>query len=249
MSRYRNAKSGQFRVGRRNGRRNNLRGAPPNPSGLVQVETTLTPAILPRVYRNVIVTGSTPCIDRSRLSHEQLLMSLNSLVEDTGAVFKSCNLKADKFGVLHVVQDNAAPHVSSSDVFHVLQSEEPCYITISFPKINDVQFRNVTCFAPPPRALRGFLYRRVFIFVSRAEGGVAIYPHRDLGGGPLVFGASTPGGRTYFALTGPTHPKESGVGELTGAFDHLNSGEAPKHGLHYASLSHTGDYVAIPSGY
>ena len=64
-----------------------------------------------------------------------------------------------------------------------------------------------------------------------------------------MFGASTPGGRTYFAMMGPTGHQESGRDRLEGAFDHLRSNVPPKAGLHYASLSRTGDYVAVPSGY
>ena len=31
-------------------------------------------------------------------------------------------------------------------------------------------------FAPPPRAIQGFLYRRVFVFISRCDAGVVVYP-------------------------------------------------------------------------
>ena len=76
-----------------------------------------------------------------------------------------------------------------------------------------------------------------------------IFPHRDHGGGPAVFAASATGGRTLFAVTGPTREDQSASGRLRGAFDHLRNPQRPIDGVHYVSLSRTGDYLSVPSGY
>ena len=142
--RYRDTKSGKFREGRCNSTRNHLRGAPADPTGLVKVESTLTPTFLPLVYRNAIIAGSTPCVDRSRMGPVELLLSLHTLLDNTGALFERSKMKEDKFGMLHVVEGGQMK-VTSSEVFGVLQGADPCYITISLDKINDAQFKARAC--------------------------------------------------------------------------------------------------------
>ena len=96
--------------------------------------------------------------------------------------------------------------------------------------LSATDFQRFLEFAPPPHAMQGFLYRRVFIFVSRCDSGVVIFPHLDQGGGPLVFTVSAPGGHTLFAVT---REDQSAADRLRGAFDHLKNKQRHNDGLHY----------------
>ena len=254
--RYREAVTGKFREGRCNAVRTKLRGAPPDPSGLVKVETSLTPSIPPDVYRNAYVAGSTPCVDYSRLSPAEVLFRLHQLLHNISAgtknliEFQSARMTtSQRAGDFHHVVEGGSAGVTQAQMFNILESGDPCYITIAVNDMSGSDFKTVLNFAPPPRAIQGFLYRRIFVFVSRCDEGTVIFPHRDQGGGPLVFAVSEPGGRTLFAVTGPTAEDESADTRLRGAFDHLRSNQTPNEGLHYVSLARTGDYISVPSGY
>ena len=254
--RYREAVTGKFREGHRNPSRTKLRGAPPDPSGLLKLETTLTPSIPPDVYRNAYVAGSTPCVDYSRLSPAEVLFRLHQLLHNISAgtknliEFQSARMTtSQRAGDFHHVVEGGSAGVTQAQMFNILESGDPCYITIAVNDMSGSDFKTVLNFAPPPRAIQGFLYRRIFVFVSRCDEGAVIFPHRDQGGGPLVFAVSEPGGRTLFAVTGPTAEDESADTRLRGAFDHLRSNQTPNEGLHYVSLARTGDYISVPSGY
>ena len=81
--RYRSS-TGQFREGRCNVPRFQLRGAPPDPTGVMKMETSLTPSFPPHVYRNAYVAGYTPCVDQSRLSEEEVFTSLYNVLYSAG---------------------------------------------------------------------------------------------------------------------------------------------------------------------
>ena len=252
--RYRDASTGKFREGRCNVPRSKLRGAPPDPTGLMKMDTSLTPSFPPHVYRNAYVAGRTPCVDRSRLSEAELLSSILDVFDSAGVgkrnlvSYRSSRLTPSRGGLMYVAEGSAAV-VTQPQMFEKLQDEAPCYMTIEVNDMSADDFQVFLDFAPPPRAIQGFLYRRVFVFISRCDAGAVIYPHRDQGGGPLVFAASAPGGRTLFAVTGPTQEDESAPDRLRGAFDHLRNNQRPNDGVHYAALSRTGEYLSVPSGY
>ena len=252
--RYRDASTGKFREGRCNVPRSKLRGAPPDPTGLMKMDTSLTPSFPPHVYRNAYVAGRTPCVDRSRLSEAELLSSILDVFDSAGVgkrnlvSYRSSRMTASR-GLMYVPEGSSAVVVTQPQMFDKLQGEDPCYMTIEVNDMSADDFQVFLDFAPPPRAIQGFLYRRVFVFISRCDAGAVIYPHRDQGGGPLVFAASAPGGRTLFAVTGPTQEDESAPDRLRGAFDHLRNNQRPNDGVHYAALSRTGEYLSVPSGY
>ena len=199
------------------------------------------------------VAGCTPSVDQSRLSEEEVFASLFRVLDSVGVgdrnlvSYQSARLTPSR-GFMHVMEGSSAG-VTQSRMFEILQGDAPCYITIQVNNLSSADFMRFLEFAPPPRAIQGFLYRRVFVFVSRCDSGVVIFPHRDQGGGPLVFAVSAPGGRTLFAVTGPTREDQSASDRLRGAFDHLKNKQRPRDGLHYVSLSRTGDYLSVPSGY
>lgn len=61
-----------------------LRGAPPDPTGVMKMETSLTPSFPPHVYRNAYVAGYTPFVDQSRLSEEEVFTSLYNVLYSAG---------------------------------------------------------------------------------------------------------------------------------------------------------------------
>ena len=124
------------------------------------------------------------------------------------------------------------------------------YLTIIPSQLSSDQFNRFLEFAPAPAVLRGFLHRKVWLFVSKSgfDEGLQIYAHRDQGSGPLVFGAGTPGASTTGALMPPTCRSDDAKQKriLTTAFEPHRD---PVDNVHYVTLSQRGAFVSIPSQY
>ena len=120
------------------------------------------------------------------------------------------------------------------------------YCTIAFDDLTLTEMQSVMDFAPPPPAIVGFLYRRVYMFLSKSPTGysVTLPPHRDQGSGPLVYGMGTSGSYTHVACMQPTNSR-SPPDQLNDAFTEYST---PSH-VHYVRLTQRGDFVCIPSLY
>ena len=81
----------------------------PDPTGVMKMETSLTPSFPPHVYRNAYVAGYTPCVDQSRLSEEEVFTSLYNVLHSAGVgdrnlvSYQSSRLSPSRSGLMHVM--------------------------------------------------------------------------------------------------------------------------------------------------
>ncbi len=254
--------TGRFREGSKHSQRlAPLRGAVPH-SEVLRVETTLRHHLPAAAYRNAFVTGRTRAAQRGLMDTPNDLWDFLAALllrcdGGTRAVCKTFNIiKRDDMAVSNVGQRDGPPELivdlrsghslDTATVVDHLRKSARAYVTIALDDMSEDEFNVMLQVAPVPAVLTGFLYHRVYMFVSKMEAphAVILPAHRDSGSGPLVYAAGAPGGVTCAALTAPTNSEQPPDAFRTAFKDQPNDGLTD---VHFTTLWRRGDFVCIPT--
>ncbi len=258
LHRYRNAATGAWRAGNpKPPRTEALIGAAPHHE-LVRSETTLVHTLPPTAYRSSFVRGRTRVSDESYqhiLPRRGLVSSEDNLWHVLKCVLENCGgslvcelhkLKKGSSTDTWLIKKGKPTLVDTMEMFDHLRNDATVYVTIAIDNMTEDKFVEMMRFAPVPPVLVGFLFRRVYLFVSKvtSPGSITLYPHRDSGSGPLVYAAGSQGGMTTAALMTPTNsqPPPHALGT---AFDDSTASAD----VHFVNLHRRGEFLCIPSGW
>ena len=243
----RDPKTKQFRSGRSNPRRAVRRSS----NVLVLTETSLQHRIPPRSYKTSIVCGRTGGRGKG------LMRNVQEFFDCLTPLIKLCSSSKC---VVHRLAQSPTTHFYNVDpkrgksritmkgLKSYISENERAYITIEIDSMTSETLEYLLRIAPVPTNLKGFIYHRAYIFLSKMPQfeSVCLCAHTDKGSGPLVYACGTLGSKVEIAMTNatcdktvPLHMKDP----FNETFDHQHKD------LHFTTLHQRGDFFYVPSGY
>ena len=243
----RDAKTKQFRSGRSNRRRSVRHDS----NLLVLVETSLQHRIPPRSYKTSIVCGRTggngKGLMRNLSEFFNCLTPLITLCSSSKCVTHRLT-QSPKTNLYNVDPKGGKHPITMEGLKSYISQNDRAYITIEIDYMTPETLAYLLQIAPVPTNLKGFIYHRAYIFLSKMPQfeSVCLRAHTDKGSGPLVYACGTLGSKVEIAMTSATGDKTVPLNikdPFNEAFNHQHKD------LHFTTLHQRGDFFYVSSGY
>jgi len=129
-----------------------------------------------------------------------------------------------------------------------ISQNERAYITIEIDSLTSETLAYLLRIAPVPTNLKGFIYHRAYIFLSKMPQfeSVCLPAHIDKGSGPLVYACGTLGSKIEIAMTNTTGDETTPL-NMKDPFNEVSNHQHKD--LHFVTLHQRGDFFYVPSGY